>query len=162
LSDLNGSSRVSRLLGGSFGGAVEGTVMSSTFIVYVGPYAEWILQQELGRTPEVAAILGYETGAPDELEINDGCAGLPKVARGGEECWCLCCYAYFSSYSVSKPPRKLIWAQGDKDGVLELSRADPAKEIAWFESTYRKRLERLADHVGAGPVLGWGVVSYTS
>jgi hypothetical protein len=140
---------------------VKGTDVSSTFVVYVGPYAEWLLQQDLGRSEEVAAILGFETGAPDELEINEGYTGLPKVARDGRQFWRLCCYAYFSSYSVAVPPRKLRWVQGDEDGVLELSRVNPAEEIAWFESTYRKRLDRLADHVGARPVLCWGVVSYT-
>lgn len=137
--------------------------MSSTLIVYVGPYAECLLPQNVnGRSEELADILAFETSAPDELEINCGHNGLPRVTRGGGEFWQLCCYAYFSSYSVSKPPRQLIWAQGEGDRVLDLSRIDPAEEIAWFERTYRQRLGRLADYLGARQALCWGVVSHTS
>jgi hypothetical protein len=144
--------------------------MSSTHTVYVGPYAEWLLDRNLnGRTDELVDILGYEgeRRGPDMLEVNIGHSGLPRLKRDGRELWCLCCHPYFDKYMIEeyavRPPRNFAWGSYDaRNSVLDLSQIDRAAEVSWFESTYGRRLSWLAGLLGIPPMVRWGVVSYES
>lgn len=104
--------------------------MSSSLVVYVGPYAEWLVPEELhpaiwGRWQAIVEEL--QAGSEGSLDFDDYQSRRVEFdgRRFIRECW----IAYFGSREEAHAPRKMRWSDHEA-GVWEHEGFDAQGERA--------------------------------
>ena len=132
--------------------------MSTTFGVYVGPFAEWVVPK--ANHPRIAEQLWP---LEDELPASEG-GRLDRYVLEPElvvarkrfirECWTV----GFTLRRNAKPPRKFEWDQYGEVGIWEFSGLDAKQEKDWFQWAFASQLGQLAAVYGCEPSIKWGAV----
>jgi hypothetical protein len=138
--------------------------------VYLGPYAEWLLQPKeyepvftlepfFGHDPIWLTIEGkltaaWSSGLPPEIQMR----GKP--------------YRRFPFLPCERPPvqtlkelrrRQCHVSHGELLGVADLrdlSRRGPEAEIRWLAKVYARELAGLEEYIGRRGTLHWGIVAW--
>ena len=140
--------------------------MSTTFRVYVGPFAEWLLpanKKSDATSRRATALVDEFDSSPNgsvSFVFDESPVILIRGKRYVRECW----IAFLGDAPAKTFPRKLSWAGygGDNMGIWERSGFPIKAEIRWFKKHFAAQLEQLTAVYGFEPEIKWGVVANCS
>jgi hypothetical protein len=121
--------------------------------LYVGPYAEWLVQ-----AGEDDYDLLEELVHP-ALRSNTGQDGIPEVRVKGVYYRRHC---FIPRVKRLKKPQRCMDFDETVVAVEDWNEVDRQAEIDWFAKAFEKELNALASHYGREPHLRWGMVAWLS